>query len=190
MHDFNQQLLGCYQAAYPEAGKRLVFGEGRSEHPPVMLIGEAPGGQEEEQGRPFVDKAGQNLSEFLAVLGLRREDIYISNVVKLRPSKVSEKGRVSNRPPNREELAFFTPHLHREIAKVQPGMIVTLGNVALQAVTGTKAVIGDLHGRVAEVTLDGQAYRLFPLYHPASIIYNRALKAVYEEDLTALKQVL
>ena len=97
---------------------------------------------------------------------------------------------MSNRPPNREELAFFTPHLHREIAKVQPGMIVTLGNVALQAVTGTKAVIGDLHGRVAQVTLDGQAYRLFPLYHPASIIYNRALKAVYEEDLTALKQVL
>ena len=89
MHDFNQQLLGCYQAAYPEAGKRLVFGEGCSDRPPVMLIGEAPGGQEEEQGRPFVGKAGQNLSEFLAVLGLRREDIYISNVVKLRPSKVS-----------------------------------------------------------------------------------------------------
>lgn len=190
MHEFNQQLLSCYQAAYPDSGKRLVFGEGRSEHPPVMLIGEAPGGQEEEQGRPFVGKAGQNLSAFLKVLELRREDIYISNVVKLRPSKVSDKGRVSNRPPNREELAFFTPHLHREIAKVQPGMIVTLGNVALQAVTGTKAVIGDMHGQVAQVMLDGQNYRLFPLYHPASIIYNRALKEVYDADLAALKREL
>ena len=190
MQSFNHKMLRFFQDLWPAEEKPIVLGEGNTYHPPVMLIGEAPGEQESLQGRPFVGKAGKNLDGFLQVLQLQREDIYISNVVKLRPSKVSEKGRVSSRPPNREELAFFTPHLHREIAKVQPGMIVTLGNVALQAVTGTKAVIGDLHGRVAEVTLDGQAYRLFPLYHPASIIYNRALKAVYEEDLTALKRVL
>ena len=94
--------------------------------PDIMLIGEAPGEQESLQGRPFVGKAGKNLDGFLQVLELNREDIYISNVVKVRPTKVSPRGSVSNRPPNPEELALFTPFLMEEILLVQPEMIVTL----------------------------------------------------------------
>ena len=194
MQSFNQKMSRFFQTLWPAENKPLVFGEGKTDRPSVMLIGEAPGEQESLQGRPFVGKAGKNLDGFLSVLEMNREDIYISNVVKIRPTKVSDKGRTSNRPPNKEELALFTPYLMEEILRVQPGMIVTLGNVALKALCGPKAVIGDMHGQVTEVTVQHEkqeaAFRLFPLYHPASIIYNRSLQDVYARDLQVLKTVL
>ena len=194
MQSFNQKMTRFFQDLWPAEDKPLVFGEGKGDHPPVMLIGEAPGEQESLQGRPFVGKAGKNLDGFLAVLEMRREDIYISNVVKIRPTKVSEKGRVSNRPPNKEELALFTPFLYEEILRIQPGMIVTLGNVALKALCGPKAIIGDMHGQTTEVTVRHEkqeaSFPIFPLYHPASIIYNRSLQEVYDSDLQALKKAL
>ncbi len=194
MQSFNQKMLRFFQTLWPAEEKPIVLGEGNADHPPVMLIGEAPGGQESLQGRPFVGKAGKNLDGFLQVLALNREDIYISNVVKIRPTKVSEKGRTSNRPPNKEELALFTPFLMEEILLVQPKMIVTLGNVALKALCGPKVVIGDMHGRPAQVTVahgkQSAEFTLFPLYHPASIIYNRSLQEVYDGDLQVLKTLL
>ncbi|MDD6050685.1 MAG: uracil-DNA glycosylase [Clostridiales bacterium] len=194
MQAFNAKMCRFFQTLWPAEEKPIVLGEGQSDHPPVMLIGEAPGEQESLQGRPFVGKAGKNLDGFLEVLSLNREDIYITNVVKIRPTKVSEKGRVSNRPPNREELALFTPYLMEEILLVQPQMIVTLGNVALRSLCGTKAVIGDMHGQKALVTVRHEkqeaTFALFPLYHPASIIYNRALQEVYQADLQSLRALL
>ena len=194
MQAFNAKMCRFFQTLWPAEEKPIVLGEGLSEHPAVMLIGEAPGEQESLQGRPFVGKAGKNLDGFLEVLPLKREDIYITNVVKIRPTKVSEKGRVSNRPPNREELALFTPYLMEEILLVQPQMIVTLGNVALRALCGTKAVIGDMHGQRTLVTVQHEKqaaeFALFPLYHPASIIYNRSLQEVYQTDLRTLRALL
>lgn len=194
MQSFNSKMLRFFQTLWPAEEKPIVLGEGNTDHPPVMLIGEAPGEQESLQGRPFVGKAGKNLDGFLEVVGLKREELYISNVVKVRPTKVSEKGRVSNRPPNREELALFTPYLMEEILLVQPQMIVTLGNVPLRALAGPKAVIGSMHGQPADVTVTHEKqqadFRLFPLYHPASIIYNRSLQAVYQEDLMKLRALL
>ena len=194
MQSFNQKMLRFFHNLWPAEEKPIVLGEGNTDHPPVMLIGEAPGEQESLQGRPFVGKAGKNLDGFLQVLELKREDIYISNVVKIRPTKVSEKGRVSNRPPNKEELALFTPYLMEEILLVKPQMIVTLGNFALKALCGPKAIIGDMHGASERVTVthDRQSaeFSIFPLYHPASIIYNRSLQTVYDEDLVKLKGLL
>lgn len=194
MQGFNQKMLRFFQPLWPAEEKPIVLGEGRTARPPVMLIGEAPGEQEALQGRPFVGKAGKNLDGFLRVLELNREDIYITNVVKIRPTKVSEKGRISNRPPNREELALFTPYLMEEILLVQPQMIVTLGNVALKALCGGKAVIGAMHGQRVPITVTHEkhtgTFSLFPLYHPASIIYNRGLQEVYDADLLALKALL
>ena len=194
MQDFRQRVTRFFATLWPAEEKVLVFGEGRTDRPPIMLIGEAPGEQETRQGRPFVGKAGKNLDAFLAVVGLKREELYISNVVKIRPTKVSEKGTVSNRPPNREELALFAPFLMEEILLVQPQMIVTLGNVPLKALLGSGAVIGGMHGRMtnAAVAHEKQAaeFPIFPLYHPASIIYNRSLQAVYEADLLALRDIL
>ena len=166
----------------------LVFGEGAMP-PKLMMIGEAPGAEEEKQGHPFVGKAGKNLSAFLEKVGLTRQEIYITNVVKLRPYRLSPKtGRPVNRPPKPEEIQFFLPYLQKEIQLVNPPLIVTLGNVPLKAVSGqTDAVIGDWHGSLRQST-DGRP--LFALYHPAAIIYNRALTAVYDRDLEKLKEYL
>lgn len=187
INNVQQELLAAVEtSAYKE--NRIVFGEG-AENPALMMIGEAPGGDEEKQGRPFVGKAGKNLSAFLEVVGLKREEIYISNVVKLRPTKESPKtGKAVNRPPSAEEIAFFLPYLLEEIKVISPKVVVTLGNVPLKAVTGEKkAVIGEYHGKPTALA-DGRP--LFALYHPAAVIYNRALQATYDEDLLALKAFL
>ncbi len=162
---------------------KLVFGEGAL-RPPIMLIGEAPGAQEEMQGKPFVGKAGQNLNGFLNILGLRREEIYISNVVKLRPSKISPSGNVVNRPPSPQEQSFFRPYLLQEIELVQPVLLVTLGNTALSVFC--EKSVGALHGKL----LQSKDRYLFPLYHPAAIIYKPALASEYEADLLKLKALL
>ena len=169
----------------PGRESMLVFGEG-PRHPRLMLIGEAPGEQETLLGRPFVGKAGKNLDHFLELAQLRREEIYISNTVKLRPTKTDKTGRISNRPPSKEEIALFRPWLIREIEEIQPQIIATLGNVPLQALTNSRQTIGQVHGSVIPAGETGLP--LFALYHPASLMYNRSLESVYEQDVRALAQ--
>jgi len=174
------------QCAYPEA--TIVFGEGPFIRPLLAVIGEAPGAEEEKLRRPFVGKAGKNLDSFLAVLGLMRAEVYITNLVKLRPSKISKAGRVVNRAPNKEEISLFAPMLRDELAIAAPRFIATLGNFALRAMLGDDtATIGQHHGKLIQLP-DGR--ELFPLYHPASVIYNRALADVYAADLAALRETL
>ena len=185
--DLQQALRAFIAGVMPGRENALVFGEG-PQQPRLMLIGEAPGEQETLQGRPFVGKAGQNLDHFLVLAGLRREEIYISNAVKLRPTKTGKTGRLSNRPPTKDEIALFRPWLLREITEVAPQMIATLGNVPLRAVTGRSLTIGEVHGQVIDAGETGLP--LFALYHPASLIYNRALSDVYEQDVRALAQRL
>lgn len=162
----------------------LVWGCG-PEDSPVVLVGEAPGREEVEKKQPFVGRAGKNLDEFLAHTGLERQALFITNTVKFRPYRVSETGRRSNRPPNRQELALCQACLKEELAYLQPRLVVTLGNTALHALNQT-ANIGQVHGQ----RLDCGGYQVFALYHPASIIYRRALYPVYLEDLDKLKEVL
>ena len=166
------------------AERRIINGQGKPDAR-LLLIGEAPGGEEDKQGKPFVGKAGQNLNDFLALIGLHREDIYITNLVKVRPFRFSEKtGKPVNRPPDKEEIAFFSPYLTEEIALIDPAVVVTLGNYPLKAVLNdSSATIGQFHGKPCRAN----AITLFPLYHPASIIYNQSLKEAYQEDLYALK---
>ena len=162
----------------------LVYGEGFISSPPILLVGEAPGAQETLQKRPFVGQAGKNLDRFLQVAELPREDIYITNLVKVRPTKAESSGRRSNRPPNRGEIQAFLPWLLEECALIAPKLVVTLGNSALQAFLGRDAIIGNLHGSIIE---RGTGAPLFALYHPAAIIYNRALADIYQEDLQKLR---
>lgn len=185
LDQLNQQYM---QALNREAQERFEFvlGEGKSSHPLLMLIGEAPGEQEVLRRRPFVGKAGKNLDAFLSVLEIRREDIYITNAVKFRPTKISGKGRPSNRTPTVSEQELFAPWLMEEIGLLAPEIIVTLGNTPLRAVLGRSAVIGECHGRL----IREQGKTVFPLYHPAAIIYNRALTEVYQRDLVKLKAFL
>lgn len=171
----------------------FVLGEG-SDSPVFMMVGEAPGAEEERSGRPFVGKAGKNLSTFLEVLELDRSQIYLTNVVKIRPSKLNEKtGNLINRPPNGKELKFFRPLLQEEMNTIQPNLIIPLGNFALQSVLlDKKALIGNYHGKahIIEDRILNQEIAVFPLYHPAAIIYNGNLKEAYEEDLLKLKEYL
>ena len=168
----------------------LVFSAG-SMKSGLLLIGEAPGREEVKEKRPFAGTAGRNLDEFLSVLGLSREEICITNVCKFRPHKISAKGTVSNRPPTRKEILAATPFLQEEISLFAPSLIVTLGNTPLRAVLSNySANIGDFHGDSLHTSILGQSYSLFPLYHPASIIYNPGLKQVYHNDLTTLARLL
>ena len=176
-----EELNRLIAELYEGEKKILVHGEGEI-GARVMLVGEAPGEQETLQGRPFVGKAGRNLNEFLELAGLERSALYVTNAVKFRPTKRSAAGRTVNRPPTREEVSLFLPWLRREIELVAPEVIVTLGNVPLRALTWPKAVIGDVHGAFQDV--DG--LRLYPMYHPASLIYNPALRPVYAEDIRRL----
>lgn len=152
------------------------------------MIGEAPGKNEEETGKPFVGAAGKNLNEFLQILNLNRDDIYITNVVKIRPSKLNETtGKVANRPPNKREIEVSVDTLFKQIDIIKPRIVVTLGNVPLRALLKNDAVkIGDYHGKIVEL----EKFKLFPLYHPASIIYNRGLYDTYLEDVRELKKYI
>lgn len=180
MERFQREATAFFRNLYEGERKVLVFGEGRV-GAPVMMIGEAPGEQESLQGRPFVGKAGKNLDAFLAEAGMDRSALYVTNVVKFRPTKISAAGRTVNRPPTQEEIKLFLPWLLREIELVDPKTIITLGNVPLKALTGRGSVIGELHGRF----IDWQGRQLFAMYHPASVIYNPSLKAVYSRDIAA-----
>ena len=152
----------------------MVPGEGNPEAD-VMLVGEAPGASEDEQGRPFVGRAGRLLDEVLAEAGLEREDVYITNVVKARPPK--------NRDPKSGEVAHHMPWLEAELALVQPGLVVPLGRHALAHFTDG-AKISDVHG--TEMTERGRS--LFPLYHPAAALRGGALRATLFEDARRLRR--
>lgn len=182
-----RDMEAFFRPLWPGEDKPLVLGEGKSDRPALMLIGEAPGETEVLKRRPFVGKAGKNLDEFLSLARLKREEIFVSNTVKIRPMEKGPSGRSRNRAPNKEELSLFIPWLLREIDAVRPAALVTLGNVPLLALTDGKTTIGACHGQWLE---SRAGVPLFALYHPASVIYRRALAPVYEQDVLTLAQSL
>lgn len=187
MHEINHFYMHSLANAPECQGKSFVVGEGETASPVLMLIGEAPGRDEVLQGRPFVGKAGQNLSKFLEVIEVSRESIYITNVVKIRPTLAGKSSRERNRPPTMKEVELFNPWLLEEIRHIQPKVLVTLGNTPLKSLMGKEASIGGMHGLPIDSPF---GIKLFPLYHPAAIIYNRALSAVYDNDLSQLRLFL
>ena len=178
---FKEEITAFFRELYVGEEKRLVFGDG-DEQARIVMIGEAPGEQETIQGRPFVGKAGKNLDEFLRLSGMDRRALYITNTVKFRPTRISKAGRVVNRPPTQEEVKLSVPWLKREIKMIAPEVIVTLGNVPLKALLGKEKTIGECHGQ----WLEWEKLRVYPLYHPASIIYNPSLREVYEADVVRM----
>lgn len=175
------------KACVDESEETVVFGEGNLDAK-IVLVGEAPGSKEVELKKPFVGQAGKNLDEFLNVVQLNREDIYITNVVKIRPYRINEKtGRKVNRPPNKKEIEKYSKVLFQELDIIKPSLIVTLGNVPLKTLTNNKNIkVSEAHGEVIEAA----EKIIFPLYHPAAVIYNRKLKDVYLKDLIKLKEYI
>lgn len=173
----------------PLYGERLknnylpVIGEG-SHDAQIMFIGEAPGENEAKTGRPFCGRAGKILDDLLASIDIRREDVYITNIVKDRPPK--------NRDPLPEEIEIYGPLLDRQIEIIQPKVIATLGRFAMTYVMNRYglewelAPISMLHGRKLEAT----NFKMIPLYHPAAAIYNQHLLETLKEDFKVLKDLI
>ena len=159
-----------------EQATNLVPGEGNAEAA-VMLVGEAPGASEDRSGRPFVGSAGRLLDRLLEEAGLRREDVFITNVVKARPP--------GNRDPRADEVAHHLPWLEAQLAVIAPRLLVPLGRHAL-ARFAPDAKITETHGRVLE--RDGRT--LFPMFHPAAALRNPRLRATLHEDAQALREAL
>jgi DNA polymerase len=170
-----------------EKGYYAVLGEG---HPDadVLFIGEAPGRREAEQGRPFVGASGKVLDELLESVGLARETVYITNVVKDRPPE--------NRDPRREEIELYTPLLERQIAIIEPVVIATLGRFAMEFILAHFGLdekgqkISRMHGRPLEAEASFGTVTILPLYHPAVALYNRNQRGTLEEDFEVLAELV
>lgn len=171
--------------------KELVLGDGKVESV-VMLIGEAPGAREVEQKKPFVGSAGKYLDEFLSILELERDKLYITNTVKFRPTKEGKRpGTKTNRTPNKSEIEEFKGFLFEEVDIITPKIIVTLGNIPLKTILNDEAItIGNTHGKPILTKIKEIEYTIFPLYHPAAVIYKRELKEKYINDLKQLAELL
>lgn len=157
---------------------QLVLGEGTADAD-IVFIGEAPGKQEDIQGRPFVGASGRFLNEMLAAAGLQREDVYITNIVKYRPP--------NNRDPSLEEKQAFWPYLMRQLQIIQPRVVITLGRHSGMYFIPDLHISKD-HGQARTVTLHDIEMMVIPLYHPAAALYNGSMRQVLIEDfLSAVK---
>ena len=141
------------------------------ENAEYMLIGEAPGANEVEQGEPFVGRAGNRMDDILSDIGIDRSELYITNLVKIRPP--------DNRDPKKDEIDAWAPLLEKEIEEVNPEVIITLGNFPSRHMLSTKKGISQIHGRI--FTRDGQ--KIMPVYHPAATLYDRSKGPELEKDL-------
>jgi uracil-DNA glycosylase family 4 len=165
----------------------IVVGKG-NENADILFVGEAPGKNEDLEGLPFVGRAGKNLDNMLAKVGLNLEDIYIANILKCRPPE--------NRDPLPEEIRAHTPWLVHQIKEMKPKVICSLGNyatkffLALGDVEGMKKQPGitSVHGKPKEIEFFGLKIKLIPLFHPAAIIYKRDLLPLWEEDMEIVKK--
>ena len=171
-----------------ENGYEAVVGEGDVDAD-VMFIGEAPGKREAETGRPFVGASGRVLDELLGGIGLEREDVYITNVVKDRPP--------DNRDPRVPEIELYTPFLLRQIEIIEPRVIATLGRFAMEFMLEQFDLpqrgrrISDLHGEPLEVDVPYESMgkvTLLPLFHPAVALYNQNQRGTLEDDFRVLKR--
>lgn len=163
-----------------ETRNKTVFGEGNP-HAEVLFLGEAPGANEDQEGRPFVGKAGQLLTNILQSCGIRREDIYIANICKCRPP--------SNRVPSEQEATNCRPFLDLQLTVIKPKIIVCLGSVAAQNLLRTKTGISKLRGEFHEIT-DPIKAKVLCTWHPAYLLRNPAEKQGTWDDMQLLLREL
>lgn len=177
--DKNQQLknlrlriLKDESLPLKDRASQLVFGEGNP-NSSIYLIGEAPGETEDKTGKPFVGRAGKLLEEVLNSLGIKREDVYISNIVKYRPPK--------NRPPTPSEISAFSPFIDEEINIIDPKVIVTLGRFSLAKFLPQEK-ISLIHGDPRLISLNKKPTTILPMYHPSAALRSPDIKKLFLED--------
>lgn len=173
----NETLGDCQRCKLSGGRKNIVFGEG-SPDAPLMFIGEAPGREEDVQGRPFVGDAGKLLTRLIERMGFGREEVYIGNIIKCRPTM--------NRDPQDDEVAACLPFIREQIRIISPGVIVSLGRISAQTLIGTKVPISRLRGSFHEFA----DTPLMPTFHPAYLLRNPRDKfLVWEDALKVLERL-
>lgn len=181
-------LKGSHLPLYKERLKNKVFpviGEG-SHYARIMFVGEAPGKNEAEQGRPFCGASGRILDELLVSVGISRPNVYITNIVKDRPPM--------NRDPLPDEIEAYAPYLDRQVEIIQPQAIATLGRFSMVYMINRLGLssllepISKMHGKILEAKTNYGIVKIIPLYHPAVAVYNANMKDELKKDFEVLKQ--
>ncbi len=161
--------------------KTVVFGAGNADAE-LMFVGEAPGASEDEQGIPFVGRAGKLLETLLEEIGLSRAEVFIANVLRCRPP--------GNRDPQPVEIANCEEYLRGQVELIEPAVICTLGNFSTKLLRGDPTGITRLHGQPEVLTLGRRAVRLYPIYHPAAALYTPRMLETLREDFSRLPGLL
>ena len=187
LEEVKKEFLNDSKLPLRETALNPFFGRWNP-HAKLLLIGEAPGEEEDKQGLPFVGAAGRELSKLFASVGLSDDEAYIANILKYRPP--------NNREPSVSEIESHTPYLLKQIAAIKPKIICTLGNYSTKFILA-KGNIGEmkniqgitkLHGTSMTIILEGVSYHVIPLYHPAAMLYNPPLRKILENDFKIVAQ--
>ncbi len=173
----HSEIRACTKCELHKSRTNAVPGDGPS-NAVVMFVGEGPGHNEDREGRPFVGAAGKLLTELLESVGLKRGEVFITNIVKCRPP--------DNRPPRQAEIDACNPYLQSQIELISPRIICPLGTPAIKTLMGPEYSATNIHGKPLR---KGQVVFL-PMYHPAAALYDATLKEVLFEDVKVLKDVL
>ena len=176
LHELEEQIKICQKCRLCETAKNAVPGEGNY-NAEIVFIGEAPGANEDDQGRPFIGRAGQLLDSLITEIGHKRSDVWIGNIIKHRPPK--------NRDPLPDELEACQPYLTTQLNILKPKLIVTLGRFSMNYFL-PDAKIGKAHGQVYE----SGVYNIYPVYHPAAALRNSAMKNTLIMDFLKIPSVL
>ncbi len=177
LNDLREEIGECELCSLCKSRTRLVFGDGNDEAS-LLFVGEAPGRAEDAQGLPFVGPAGKLLDTLLDGIGLKRSDVYITNVVKCRPP--------GNRDPYPEEIEACNPFLRSQLSIIKPKIVCALGRIAASALLGKNVQMTRMHGQ--KFPMPG--FFLVPVYHPAAALRNPATVKVIEEDFGLLRMYL
>jgi uracil-DNA glycosylase len=177
---YNQASV-CELCPLSETRNTVVFGAGNADAD-LMFVGEAPGAEEDRKGLPFVGRAGGFLTELLEGIGLKREDVFIANVLKCRPP--------GNRDPQPEEIDSCRPYLERQVELIEPRIIGTLGNFATKLLTGNPTGITRVRGTAQEHVMGGRPVYLLPLFHPAAGLRTPAVAEQLRQDFEAIPELL
>ncbi len=181
LKELNEKWAAANTCALKATATQAVFGDG-SPDAPIIFVGEAPGKNEDLQGVPFVGAAGKFLAEMLEDIKMKREDVYITNIVKYRPP--------NNRDPEPAEKAACAPWLHEELALIKPKLIVFLGRISMSNFF-PDLKISEVHGKLIHKKFkDIEVEWFLPLYHPASALYNGSMRDVLKADFALIPKIL
>ncbi|MGZ4201560.1 MAG: uracil-DNA glycosylase family protein [Thermoleophilaceae bacterium] len=176
-----REVRDCQKCPLAATRTNVVFGSGNADAD-LMFVGEAPGFHEDQQGKPFVGAAGKLLEKLLADIELKRDDVFIANVLKSRPP--------GNRDPQPEEIEACKPYLMRQIELIRPLVICTLGNFSTKLLTRRQDGITRVHGKPQQHTIAGLELTIYPIYHPAAGLRSSQMLAGLQEDFSRLPELL